>query len=50
MFQNLIKWDSSLTPTIRTQFVKSMFEAASVLKNPQIRIEPEVLQYIGKNF
>lgn len=43
IFVNFIKLSSSLTPQIKSQFCKTLLEQVVALKEPQVRIEPEVL-------
>lgn len=50
IFANFIKLTSSLTPQIRSQFCKTLLEQVVALKEPQVRIEPEILQYLAKHF
>jgi hypothetical protein len=50
MAQNLIKYSSTLTQQIKSLFSRTMFEQVISLKHPQVRVEPEVLQYMAKNF
>jgi hypothetical protein len=47
---NFIKLTSSLNPQIKSQFCKTLLEQVVAIKEPQVRIEPEVLQYLGKHF
>lgn len=37
-------------PMIKQQFARTLLEQVASLKEPQVRIEPEVLQYMGKHF
>jgi len=50
LFQNLIRFTSVISPQIKTQFARTMLEQVVALKDPQVRIEPETLQYLGKHF
>jgi hypothetical protein len=48
MLQNIIK--SPFQMPNKQQFSRTMLEQIVALKNPQVRIEPEILQYMAKNF
>ena len=37
-------------PIMKQQFARTLLEQVASLKEPQVRIEPEVLQYMGKHF
>ncbi len=50
MAQNLIKYTSTLPPQVKTLFTRTMFEQVVSLKQPQVRVEPEILQFMAKNF
>ena len=50
MTQNMVKFNSVNTVHNKTQFARTMLEQIVALNNPQVRVEPEVLQYMAKHF
>lgn len=52
VFLNFIRFTSMLSslPLMKQQFARTLLEQVASLKEPQVRIEPEVLQYMGKHF
>lgn len=50
MTQNMVKFNSVNTVHNKTQFARTMLEQIVALNNPQVRVEPEVLQYLAKHF
>ena len=45
----MIKFGHVLSQS-KTQFPRTMLEQIVTLKMPQVRVEPEVLQFLGKSF
>ena len=37
-------------PHMKQQFARTLLEQVASLREPQVRIEPEILQYMGKHF
>lgn len=52
VFLNFIRFTSMLTglPHMKQQFARTLLEQVASLREPQVRIEPEILQYMGKHF
>ena len=52
VFLNFIRFTSMLSQMnyIKQQFARTLLEQIATLKEPQVRLEPEILQYMGKHF
>ena len=52
VFVNFIRFTTTVQnyPTLKQQFARTLLEQVASLKEPQVRLEPEILQYMAKHF